>query len=74
MEGDGQDILIGGNVNDGICSLSPFDMSTTTQHSEQDTFVFTMGQGGSMMNMDEIKGWVVVQIRLLSQMTVEILM
>ena len=33
-------------------------MSTTIESTPtQDTFVFTMGEGSSMMNMDEIKGW-----------------
>ena len=44
--------------HDALSALSPFDMSTTTESTPtQDIFVFTMGQGGSMMNMDEIKGW-----------------
>jgi hypothetical protein len=56
--GMGQDILIGGDVSVSLSALSPFDMSTTSESTPtQDIFVFTMGQGGSMMNMDEIKGW-----------------
>ena len=57
--GAGQDILIGGGVSTSLSALSPFDMSTTTESSPTlDIFVFTASQGGSMMAMDEIKGWV----------------
>ena len=41
-----------------LSTLAPFDVSTTTESAPTlDIFVFTSGEGGSMMNMDEIKGW-----------------
>ena len=56
--GSDQDILIGGGIAVDLSSLYAFDGTVVSEVSPaQDTFVFVQGQGGSMMNMDEVKGW-----------------
>ena len=56
--GPNQDVLFGGGTTLDLATINAFDGSSFYEISAApDTFVFFKNEGGSMANMDEIKGW-----------------